>query len=153
MKALLLGGLTVGVLDGLDAVVFFGLRGVTPMRVMQSIASGLLGKQAFQGGIATAALGVLLHFGIALAVVAVYYLASRRLPALSRHPVALGPVYGLLVYGVMNFLVIPLSAAVTGPRTLPVVINGVLIHALGVGLPAAVFARAAIRGEHSGSKQ
>ena len=155
MKALLLGGLTVGVLDGLDAVVFFGLRGVTPTRVMQSIASGLLGKQAFQGGIATAALGVLLHFGIALAVVAVYYLASRKLPDLSRHPVALGPVYGLLVYGVMNFLVIPLSAAVTGPRTLPVVINGVLIHALGVGLPAAVFALAAMsgRGEHRGSKQ
>lgn len=148
MKALLLGGLTVGVLDGLDAVVFFGLRGVTPTRVMQSIASGLLGGQAYQGGIATAALGVLLHFGIALAVVAVYYLASRRFPALSRHPLALGPVYGLLVYGVMNFLVIPLSAAVTGPRTLPVVINGLLIHALGVGLPAAVFTRATMRGEH-----
>lgn len=154
MTALLLGGLAVGILDGLDAVVFFGLRGVTPMRVMQSIASGLLGSQAYRGGIATAALGILLHFGIALAVVAVYYLASRRLPVLSRHPLALGPLYGLLVYVVMNFLVVPLSAAVAGPRTLPVVINGLLIHALGVGLPAAVFARAAMSGRsrHSGSK-
>jgi hypothetical protein len=154
-QALLLGALTVGVLDGLDAIVFFGLRGVAPTRILQSIASGLLGREAYQGGAATAVLGLLVHFGIAWAVVVVYYLVSRRFPGLTRHPLASGPLYGLLVYGVMNFLVLPLSAAVTGPRTLPVVVNGLLIHAFGVGLPAALFARAAMssKREPRGSKQ
>lgn len=153
-QALLAGGITVGLLDGLDAILFFGLRGVSPIQIMQSIASGLLGRAAYQGGIATAALGMFLHFGIALAVVATYYVASRRLPTLIRRPLVFGPLYGLLVYGVMNFLVLPLSAAVTGPRTFPVVVNGLLIHALGVGLPSAVLARAAIgrKGDDGGSK-
>ncbi len=148
--ALVIGGLTVGLLDGLDAIVFFGLRGVPPVQIMQSIASGLLGRAAYQGGIATAALGTLLHFGIALAVVVAYYIASRRLPALTRQPLVFGPLYGLLVYGVMNFVVLPLSAAVTGPKTLPVVINGLLIHALGVGLSSALFARVATRARNGG---
>lgn len=142
---LIMGGLTVGLLDGLDAILFFGQRGVSPIQIMQSIASGLLGRAAYQGGVATAVLGTILHFGIALAVVVVYYLASRQLPALTSQPVIFGPLYGLLVYAVMNFVVLPLSAAVTGPLTLPVVINGLLIHALGVGLPSALFARAATR--------
>lgn len=149
-QALVLGGLTVGLLDGLDAIVFFGLRGVSAIQIMQSIASGLLGRAAYQGGIATAALGTMLHFGIALVVVLVYYVASRSLPALIRQPLVFGPLYGLLVYSVMNFVVLPLSAAVTGPKTLPIVINGLLIHALGVGLPSALFARLATRAKNGG---
>ncbi|MGH7525607.1 MAG: hypothetical protein ACREMX_02775 [Gemmatimonadales bacterium] len=141
-RALLWGTLTVGLLDGLDAIVFFGYRGVTPVQVLQSIASGLLGRAAFEGGAATAALGALLHFFIAFAVVAAYHLASRWLPSLTRHPWSYGPLYGLFVYVVMNQVVVPLSAAVSGPEALPVIINGLLIHALGVGLPAALFARA-----------
>ncbi len=140
-RALLWGTLAVGLLDGLDAIVFFGFRGVTPVQVLQSIASGLLGRAAFQGGAATAALGALLHFFIAFAVVATYHLASRRLPSLIRHPWVYGPLYGLLVYLIMNEVVVPLSAVASGPKPLAVVINGLLIHAIGVGLPSALFAR------------
>jgi hypothetical protein len=82
-RALLVGGLTVGVLDGLDALIFFGLRGVAPARVFQGIASGLLGRSAFAGGMATALLGILLHFFIAFAVVTLYHVAARRLPGLT----------------------------------------------------------------------
>lgn len=142
-RALLLGTLTVGVLDGLDAVIFFGLRGVAPVRVFQGIASGLLGRSAFAGGLPAALLGVALHFSIAFAVVAVFLLASRRAALLTRHAVAAGLLYGVAVYTVMNLVVIPLSAAGAGTRTLSGVVNGLLIHALGVGLPAALFARAA----------
>jgi hypothetical protein len=71
-RALLVGALTVGVLDGLDALVFFGLRGLSPARLFQGIASGLLGRSAFEGGMATALLGVLLHLFIAFAVVTTY---------------------------------------------------------------------------------
>ena len=143
VQALLLGTLTVGVLDILDAFVFFGLRGVPATAILQAIASGVLGREAFAGGSGTAALGLALHFVIAFGVVAVYHLASRRFPALARNPLLLGPLYGILVYLVMNEVVLPLSAAMTGPRTLPILVNGLLIHAFGVGLPAALSAWAA----------
>jgi hypothetical protein len=143
-QAVLFGTLTVGVLDILDALVFFGFRGVPPISILQSIASGLLGRAAYQGGAPTAALGLFLHFFIAFVVVLVYVLASRRLPVLTRHPVVCGLLYGLLVYAVMNLIVVPLSAAVTGgPPSGIVLVNGLLIHALGVGLPSALFAHAA----------
>ena len=140
-QAILFGTLTVGVLDILDAFIFFGLRGVAPIRILQSIASGLLGREAYSGGLTTAALGTLLHFFIAFVVVVTYYLASRRLPFLTRRPWLFGPLYGLLVYAVMNLVVLPLSAAVTGPPPAgAALVNGLLIHAFGVGLPSALFA-------------
>jgi hypothetical protein len=143
-RAIVYGALVVGALDLLDALVFFGFRGAAPIRICQSIAAGLLGRAAFQGGAATAALGVALHFFIATCVVVTFYLASLRLPVLVRHAVIAGLLYGLAVYGVMNYIVIPLSAlGGRGPFVLPVFINGLLIHALGVGLPAALFVRAA----------
>jgi uncharacterized membrane protein YagU involved in acid resistance len=144
-RAVLYGGLTVGVLDILDAFIFFGVRnGAPPARILQSIASGLLGREAYRGGMATAVLGALLHFFIAFIVVLTYYFASRRVPALARRPWLYGPLYGLAVYVVMNYVVLPLSAAATGTPSWPVLLNGLLIHALGVGLPSALFARRAM---------
>jgi hypothetical protein len=144
VRAIIYGALAVGVLDLLDALIFFGLRGAAPLTICQSIAAGLLGRAAFQGGAATAALGVALHFFIATCVVVAFYLASLRLPVLVRQAVIAGLLYGLAVYVVMNYIVIPLSAlGGRGPFVLPVFINGLLIHAFGVGLPAALFVRAA----------
>jgi hypothetical protein len=141
--ALLLGTLAVGSLDLLDAILFFHLRGVAPVKILQSIASGLLGKGAFDGGVPTAILGTALHFFIAFMIVFTYYMASRRFPLMVNSPWVCGPVYGLLVYAVMNLIVVPLSRANHGTPSTPVLINGLLIHALGVGLPSALFARAA----------
>ncbi len=146
-RAIVLGTLVVGILDGLDAVVFFYLRsGATPPRIFQGIAAGLLGRTAaVQGGMPTALLGVGLHFVVAFGVVTTFVVASRWLKVLRTRPVVSGILYGLAVYAVMNDLVIPMSAI--GPRTaatpLPVLANGLLIHMFGVGLPAALFARAA----------
>lgn len=146
-RAILYGTLVVGILDGLDAIVFFYLRsGATPPRIFQGIAAGLLGRTAaVQGGASTALLGVALHFFVAFGVVTTFVVASRWLRVLTTRPVVSGILYGLAVYAVMNYLVIPMSAI--GPRTvatpLPVLANGLLIHVFGVGLPAALFARAA----------
>jgi hypothetical protein len=140
--ALVAGTLTVGVLDILDAFIFFGLRGAQPVGILQSIASGVLGRAAYQGGLRTAALGLLLHFVIAGGVVATYLLATRLIPALNRRPWLYGLLYGVVVYAVMNLVVVPLSAAAlgSGPTPLVVRVNGVLIHMFGVGLPAALVA-------------
>ena len=146
-RTIVYGSLTVGVLDGLDAVVFFGLRnGVGPLRIFKGIAGGLLGRDvAVAGGWPTALLGVLLHFTIATTIVTVFSLASRSFPFLARRPLVWGPLYGIAVYLTMNLVVLPLSALHgTGlPSALPVLLNGLLIHIIGVGTPSALFARAA----------
>jgi hypothetical protein len=117
--------------------------GVGPTRILHSIAAGLLGRErAVAGGIATATLGLGLHFFIAFVIVFTYHLASRRIKALREYPVLAGVLYGLAVFAVMNLVVLPLSAA--PPRNTPsgaVLVNGLLIHAFGVGLPAAWSAR------------
>jgi hypothetical protein len=139
MEAVVYGGLVVGLLDAMDAIVVFGLRGASPIRVFQGIAAGLLGRATFQGGLRTALLGVAIHFFIALSIVAMYYLVSRSFPTLVRRPVLCGAVYGVLVYFFMNRVVIPLSAIGTVAFSLTLFINGIAIHVLGIGIPAALF--------------
>lgn len=143
VQAVLYGGLTVGVLDILEAMVFWAFRGVSPARVLQGVASGLLGRESFSGGLPTALLGATLHFFIAFMVVKFYFLVSERLPWFRRRPFLSGPIYGIGVYLFMYLIVLPLSAAGT-PKFAPVnVANGLFAHIFCVGLPAALFARAA----------
>lgn len=136
------GTLAVGTLDALDAIVFFGLRGATPLGIFQSIASGLLGRAAYQGGLTTALLGAALHYLIAFLIVSTAAIAAHWVPRLAERPWAWGPVYGVMAYAVMNMIVLPLSSAAFGHPSPGVVVNGLLIHALGVGIPSALTARA-----------
>ena len=141
-RAVLYGTLTVAFLDGLYAVIFFRMRGVGADRVFQGIAAGLLGRDAFRGGLTTAGFGLALHVFIALVVVVVYYAVSDRMRILRSRPLVYGPIYGVLVYAVMNLIVIPLSAGGGGRYSLWQVLGGLMIHVVGVGLPAAWFAAA-----------
>ena len=85
--AIFWGGLACGVFDITQAMIAFRLQaGVTPVRVLQSVASGLLGKSSFQGGTKTAILGAFLHFFIAFSWAAIFYVASRRLTFLLEGP-------------------------------------------------------------------
>jgi hypothetical protein len=142
-RPILYGGLIAGTLDITAACTSSWLRfGGTPVRVLQSVASGLLGQESFNGGFATAALGLVLHFFIATSATAVYYLASRRLKMLVEQPIAWGVLYGIAVWLFMNFIVVPLSAAPFKLRfTLAGVIIGLIIHMLFVGLPIALSVR------------
>ena len=135
------GGLVVGVLDGLSAVINSGLRGTSPDRVFQFIASGLLGPASFSGGLPTALVGVLLHFLIAFVAAAVYYLASLSFPILIRQAVVCGILYGVAVYFFMSRIVMPLSATPKFPFSFTQLLTGVIIHILFVGLPIALLAR------------
>ncbi len=139
---ILYGTLVVGTLDALDAMVFFGLRsGVGPGQIFQSIAAGVYGRAASRMGLHSIGLGILLHYLIAFLIVAFFYALSRAIPLLRKQTLISGILYGVGAYFVMNYAVIPLSATSRGPFVLPVFINGILIHALGVGLPSAWFAR------------
>ena len=142
--ALIAGGLVVGTLDGLFAVLYWGIGyGTPPSRIFQSISAGLLGPASFEGGLPTAWLGAALHYFIATAIVVVYYAASLRLRALVRRPIPYGLLYGIAVYVFMNHVVVPLSAARPSRFNLAWVASSVVVHALCVGLPAALFARRA----------
>ena len=96
----LAGGVVAGTLDITYACTFWAVkRGVPAQRIMQSVAAGLLGEASFTGGQATAALGLALHYFIAISMAVAYYLVSRRWPLLWQRPVACGAAYGLLLYG------------------------------------------------------
>jgi uncharacterized membrane protein YagU involved in acid resistance len=79
-QAILWAGLIAGVLDITAAFVNHGLRGRSPVWVLQSVAGGWLGVDTFKGGLKTALLGLVTHFFNATVVAAVYYAASERLP-------------------------------------------------------------------------
>ena len=98
MQAIFWGGLAAGIFDAVDGVIAFGTQGLNPIQVLQYIASGALGKAAFGGGFATAALGAAFHFSIAWVAAAVFVLASRRLQVLKTHAVIAGLLYGAAVY-------------------------------------------------------
>ncbi|MGC2499673.1 MAG: hypothetical protein WA374_18155, partial [Acidobacteriaceae bacterium] len=105
------------------------------------IASSLLGPRSFSDGLASAVLGLVLHFAVALVVAAIYILASRRVAVLRTQWVLFGLMYGVAVWVVMNLVVLPLTAVLHGPITTAAVVNGVMGHALFVGLPSAFFGK------------
>jgi hypothetical protein len=131
-------GLIAGVLDITAAFVVYGRLGARPIGILQSVARGLIGPRATTGGLATAALGLFLHFVIACGAAAVYYAASRRWPALSRRPVVSGVLYGVVVWVVMNYVVVPLSAIGRWPSLTPLAAVIIVVHMLCVGLPIAL---------------
>jgi len=150
-RAIVAGGLAAGLLDLVDALVAYKLAfGMSPVVIYQFVASGLLGKAAYAGGPAMALLGLAIHFLIAFTAAAVFVLASERLPQLRRDAVGWGLAFGLAVFAVMTFVVIPLSRIGASTPPLPLLVNGVLGHAFLVGLPIALAARRFLgRGERT----
>lgn len=133
--------LIVGVLDITSAFVLAYPKGVGPIRVLQGVAAGLIGREsAVNGGLATAGLGLAIHFFIAFVVATVFYVASRKLVFLTRHPVISGLLYGVIVYGVMYWIVMPLAYPVVRP-SLSRDVTAVCVHMLLIGLPIALIVR------------
>ena len=141
VAAIFWGGLFCGLLDIAAAFVTWAARGVQPVRILQSVASGLLGAAAFQGGTKTAALGAVLHFLIAFIWATVFYVVSRKLAFLTRRPVISGMLYGVVVYVLMYYVVLPLSASRTPAFSVTAVAIAVLTHMFCVGLPISLAVR------------
>lgn len=142
LQPILLGGLIAGLLDISAAFLSAWLRsGVSPTRVLQYVASGVLGREAFAGGMKSALLGLAFHFLIATVATAVFYLASRKLLFLIERPIIAGLLYGILVHVFMTQVVVRLSAIQPSPATLSGFIIGMLIIMFCVGLPIALIVR------------
>jgi hypothetical protein len=147
LDAILYGGLAVGVLDGMAAVILTIYFGRSPKVMFQGIAGGLIGRASLEGGWTTALLGASLHFLIAFIWAAIYYGASLKLPALIRRALVCGPIYGVVVYFAMQIIVLPLSAIRLSPfsfaANLQGMLRGIIVHIICVGLPIALLARRA----------
>ena len=141
-RAILVGGLLAGGLDLAWACVWSTAQGRQPARMLQSIASGVLGSAAYEGGKAAMALGVLLHFTIACGASTVYFVIARRWPRIHRHSLAAGPAFGVGVYFFMQLVVLPLSRVPWKANfTSRGLALGLAAHVLCVGLPIAWAAR------------
>ncbi len=140
LHAIVTAGLVVGILDISSAVVIWWQRGVALQRGLQGIAAGLLGTKSFEGGLATAGLGLALHFFVVFVVVSVFYLASRKMPYLTKQPFVWGVLYGIGVYIMMYWIVLP-SAFPTFRHRLSNDLLELAIHICLIGLPTAFIVR------------
>ena len=144
--AVLVGGGIAGALDIAYAISFAAWRGMPPEKLLQLVASGLLGRAAYDGGWPVAWLGLALHFLMSFAAAGVFYAAARRLPVLRAHAVVAGVAFGLAMFAVMNFLVLPLSAFPHPVRFTPLATGTNLAsHLFLFGVPIALATRNALR--------
>ena len=143
-----LGGLVAGIFDILYAIISLHFRGKSALWTLQSVATGLLGAKAFDGGVPAGLLGLVCHFTIAFGASVTYYLASKKIALLRERPVIAGAIFGVLIFLFMNWVVIPLAACpFTIPFTATVLAKGFLSHAVLIGIPIALLQK-----RFSGSK-
>jgi uncharacterized membrane protein YagU involved in acid resistance len=141
-RTILTAGVIAGTIDITYAIGFSAWRGTAPMKLLQSVASGLLGADAFQGGWPVAALGLGLHFLIALIWAALFYAVGGWFPRLRRQAVVAGMIYGAVIYAAMNLVVLPLSRCPFKFAPPPLVLTtGLLVHIFGIGLTIALVTR------------
>jgi hypothetical protein len=151
LKPILYAGALVGVLDITAACIqVYIASGMMPIRLLQGVAGGLLGRGSYNGGFATAALGLVMHFTMALTVTTIFYALSRRFPLPKNllGIVAVGLLYGAAVFAVNNFATAPFLSWVRGlylhtPILFkpPMGWSQLVIHLFCVGLPIALVMR------------
>lgn len=142
LKTVLFGGLTVGILDGIFALVFYGAYlGSSPLRIFQSISAGLFGRESYEMGTFSFVSGIILHFLVASLITAAYWLFSKKFKILLNYPIASGLIYGMAAYLVMTYVVIPLSKIGWGKFSLFIFTVNMIGHALLVGLPIALITK------------
>jgi len=138
---ILTGGILAGAIDLTFAFTYHGLHGIPPIRILQSIASGLLGMAALEQAFPAALVGFVAHFVILIVAAAMYYAASRRLRVLTQHAYLFGMAFGVAIYGTMNFIVLPLSAAPHFKSSVAQIASDFAVHVLLLGPAIALAVR------------
>ena len=138
---ILRAGLLSGALDISAAFITWGVRGVSPIIILQGIASGVLGAKSFQDGWHSAMLGGMFHFLIAFSAATVFYVASRSFQFLTRQPILSGALYGIAVYLTMYWVVLPLSNYHRFSFSTFNTVIAIITHILCVGTPIALIVK------------
>ena len=108
-RAILTGWLLCGVLDITAACIqAWTQAGRAPADVLRGVASALWGAAAMKGGAGMAAVGLAMHFMVALTATLIFYALSRQITVLRTAPLwIVGPLYGLVVFCAMNYGTLP----------------------------------------------
>ena len=143
LRLSVISGLVIGILHLVIQawIVFILIAKLAPSFMIgaQYIASGVMGDAAYTGGFATALLGVILEVLMTIIIAGIFIFSANRIPLLRRYIIPGSLLYGFGVFIVMNFVVLPLSAATVSP--LPpmwLLIEIVLEHMLLIGLPLGI---------------
>jgi len=150
IRAIMLGGFIAGTLDALAASL---VSWASPLFILQVIASGVLGADSYTDGAFSMILGLILQWAMSLTIAAIYVIAAGPLPALRSRWIAGGTAYGIVIYFVMNFVVVPLSAATVTMHLTPMHVLKNLPLMIAFGLIIACFAaRASSDSRHTGGR-
>lgn len=147
IRAGIFAWLAGGALDIVAAATIYpAVYGADPVRILQSIAKGVQGPAAFEGGAASAALGLGLHFFIAIIGGIVLAAAMQRIALLRAQPLLTGAGFGVAVYFFMQKIVLPLSLAGAQNPDAKDMSIGIAIHIVLFGVPMAYAARRLLKG-------
>lgn len=134
-------GLLVGTLDILAALIQQYIKtGKSPVGVLKFIASGIFGQTAFTSGPMMIVVGLVLHFIIAMLFTLFFFWLTTKLPLLLKYKILTGIVYGIFIWCVMHFIIVPLSNTPPIPYTLKGNIIAISILICCIGLPLAFMA-------------
>lgn len=143
---ILVATLIAGTLDIVSAFVFAGIAGATPLGVLRYVASGPFGDGVRGGAAGWAAAGLGVHYAIMFCMAAAYMIVAPRIPALLRHPIVAGLLYGILLWLIMYWVVKPLRwPGAPLPHDLYAIASQLFSHCVLTGLPIALVATRYLR--------
>jgi hypothetical protein len=141
LKKMFSAGLIVGALDIISALIdYYTATGKDPIIIFKYISMGLLGTGALAGGTGTVLLGLILHFIIAFSFTVFFWLLYPKIRQLPKHIILTGIVYGIFIWAVMNFIVVPSSQIPGAPFNLAKSLKAMLILIFMIGLPLSYLA-------------
>lgn len=143
-KPLATATLVCGTLDILFATMLTLLRSKEPAAMLRFVAAGPF-PAATEWGAAGSLLGLTVHYTLMAIMVAIFTLAARRVPALTDSPLLWGLIYGLVTYGVMNLIVVPLRFPAAWPPKALSIGTQLFAHIVLVGIPTSLIARRYLR--------
>ena len=142
---IILSILVVGTLDLTAAYIdFYIASGKNPFTIVPKyISSAVLGMKAFSGDTGTIILGMGLHYIIAAIFTIFFFLIYPRLGELKSRRFLLGILYGIFMWSIMRFIVVPASnAPLQPPIEWDKALRAISILIVMIGLPLSFIAYA-----------
>jgi uncharacterized membrane protein YagU involved in acid resistance len=143
-RAFVWATLVAGMLDISYAALMSLIFGREPAAMLRYVASGPF-PDASQMGAAGSILGLVVHFALMAIMTAVFLIAARNWPKLLASPILAGIGYGLITYGVMNWIIVPLRFDVPLPPKPISIVSQLFAHIVLVGIPIALIAAKMLR--------
>src|SRR5277367_4188462 len=131
-------GLITGSLDISAAFIqYFIMTHKSPVVILPFIASGVFGKEAFNGENIMILWGLIFHFITAIIFAIFFFWLSKMFPSILKNKLLTGILYGFFIWSVMQFIVLPLSNAPKSPLHFTGAIIAILILIVCIGIPLA----------------